>query len=223
MLHARATRIAALTMLTLGMVGLTGCQSAKVQQALRTQNQELQRDLDQTRAALDATGAERDRLAAQLDAAQKKIAQPPKPAPAVAPRPAASANTAFSGIAGIESEQNGQTVTVRVPGDVLFASGRVTLKSTAKHTLAQIASVIKRKYAGNTLRIEGFTDTDPIRKSKWKDNLELSLERAAAVERYLEHEGINKDRMYSAGFGDSRPQSTKTKSRRVEIVVLLNQ
>ncbi|MFW6165879.1 MAG: OmpA family protein [Ralstonia sp.] len=42
-----------------------------------------------------------------------------------------------------------------------------------------------------------------------------------AVERYLQSQGISGEQMYSAGFGEAKPRETKAKSRRVEIVVIL--
>ena len=110
-----------------------------------------------------------------------------------------------------------------MPGDILFDSGKVDLKGSAKSTLNQIAGVIRSEYSGNTVRVEGYTDSDPIRKSKWKDNLELSLQRAAAVHRQLQSQGIAAENMYAAGFGEARQRGSKDKSRRVEIVVVLQE
>ncbi|MBZ0171224.1 MAG: OmpA family protein, partial [Phycisphaerales bacterium] len=70
------------------------------------------------------------------------------------------------------------------------------------------------------IRIEGYTDTDPIRKSKWASNEHLSFERANAVEKYLISRGVDTKRMYAAAFGPDRPKGSKQDSRRVEIVVL---
>jgi chemotaxis protein MotB len=109
---------------------------------------------------------------------------------------------------------------VRVPGDVLFSPGKIELKSTAKRTLDQIAQAIRGNHAGKMIRVEGYTDTDPIRKSPWTDNLELSLQRSAAVARYLQSKGVDGKRMYASGFGENKPRSSKANSRRVEIVVL---
>jgi len=197
------------------LITLTGCQNRLKQErdALMVQNEELQDELNQARAANDALQAEAERL-------RERLAERPEPQPA---QPQAGANTPFAGIEGIESERAPGRVTVRVPGDVLFASGKSTLRNSAKNTLREIAGVITSEYAGRTIRVEGYTDTDPIRKSDWPDNLELSLHRAAAVERYLQEQGVDGDRLYSAGFGESDQRSTKAKSRRVEIVVVLNQ
>jgi len=112
---------------------------------------------------------------------------------------------------------------VRVPGDVLFEPGKVDLRNTSLKTLDQVMSVLRKQYPSNMFRIDGYTDTDPIKKSQWKDNLELSQARAASVLRYLQTKGMNPKQMYTAGFGAANPRATKAQSRRVEIVVILNE
>ncbi|MCC7407463.1 MAG: OmpA family protein [Phycisphaeraceae bacterium] len=203
---------------------MAGCQMdrlKKERQALWTQNQELQAELEAKRAALDAAEAERAALLAQVDQLQSDLAaRGSQPALAVA---APQAGTGFESIQGVEAERRGGLIMVRVPGDVLFASGKIDLKPDSRRTLDQIASVLQQQYPSNIVRIEGYTDIDPIRRSGWKDNLELSLERSAAVHRYMQSKGLNPERMYAAGFGQWHARDTKAKSRRVEIVVILNE
>jgi len=87
--------------------------------------------------------------------------------------------------------------------------------------------VLREKYNGKQVDVVGHTDTDPIRKTKdkWKDNWELSAERALTVARYLIQRGIAEDKIRAVGCGESRPiasnstASGKAKNRRVEIVV----
>lgn len=206
-------RVLGVSLLALAL--LAGCKSNRLKDernALYQQNQELQSELEAKRAALDAAENERAALANQVAQLQAQLAQKPQVI--------STARTGFEGIEGIEAEREAGGIAVRVPGDVLFPSGRAELRSTSQKTLDQIASVIKKQYAGNTIRIEGYTDTDPIRKSKWTDNLELSLQRAAAVHRYLQKKGIDPKQMYAAGFGQWHPRDTKQKSRRVEIFVV---
>jgi chemotaxis protein MotB len=121
---------------------------------------------------------------------------------------------------GTNVSQRGSDLVVAVAGDVLFDSGKATLKSTSKKTLDSIAASLASQYSANEIRIEGYTDSDPIRKSNWKTNERLSSERALAVEEYLSTKGVDKSRMYSAGFGSASPKGTKKDSRRVEIVIL---
>lgn len=122
----------------------------------------------------------------------------------------------------VDVTMQGSDVVVGIQGEVLFDSGKATLKSSAKRTLDQVADVIKSRFGGNTVRVEGYTDTDPIRKSSWKTNERLSGERAMAVEQYLVSRGIPADRIYFAGFGPANAKATKQQSRRVQIVILGN-
>ncbi len=213
---------------------LTGCGKSRLRQerdALYAQNQELQDRLNQTRQALDGAEGERanytsriGQLEAQLAAERARASAVPAAPVALGPAPAPlSDTTAFSNIAGIESTQTNSRITVRVPGDVLFASGKATLKTSAEKTLREIADVIKQKYSDKRIRVEGYTDTDPIRKSGWKDNLDLSLERAATVHRFLQTAGVTPRQLEAVGLGEWHPRTSKEKSRRVEIVVVLNE
>jgi len=115
-----------------------------------------------------------------------------------------------------------------VGSDVLFASGRATLTTAGKGALASVASEIKGKYSGNTVRVYGHTDSDPIVRSKklWSDNLDLSANRAMAVTRYLITKGIKASSLETVGMGSTRPiadnktKAGKAKNRRVEILVV---
>lgn len=109
-----------------------------------------------------------------------------------------------------------------IAGDVLFRSGQASVTDEGKRTLDRIASQINSQFGGRTIRVEGYTDSDPIRKSNWKSNEHLSAERALAVETYLVSKGVDNDRIYSAAFGPAKSKSTKASSRRVEIVILAN-
>jgi len=199
-----------------------GCESKLKAEndALRVENLELRDRLDAEQAAREACDSERAALIDKVSDLESQLGQP-----TVATGGAA---TGFEGM-GLDVERGSRgEITVRVPGDVLFASGKVDLKQSSKQTLANIARVLQSEYSGNEVRIEGYTDSDPIRKSKWKDNKELSAQRALAVERYLASQGVNDERMYSAGFGEANPRASnssaagKAQNRRVEIVVVMN-
>jgi len=107
-----------------------------------------------------------------------------------------------------------------VAGDLLFASGQATIRKDGQAELNRLAQVLQDRYPDNLIRVEGHTDSDPIRKSAWKTNERLSAERALAVEAYLVARGVSADRIYSAAMGPARPKEDKKSSRRVEIVVL---
>jgi chemotaxis protein MotB len=240
------------SILFVGLLGVTalfaGCEGGpkleEERNQLYAQNREAQEELNRTRQALEALTNERNllaaenaRLAGENDATRAELAKAetnlkvaeaalaeatkkPVPVRVVEPTPA---KTPFSDIENTEITTGPGVITIKVPGDVLFEAGKIDLKSSSKTTLEKIANVLKKDYAGKTIRVEGYTDTDPISKSKWTDNLDLSLERAAAVHRFLQSKGLPGNRMYAAGFGEFRPRSSKATSRRVEIVVLLNE
>lgn len=112
---------------------------------------------------------------------------------------------------------------VTLESDVLFAAGQASLTAAGKSRLDKIADDLKRKYGGMPVLVYGYTDTDPIRKTKdlWTDNLDLSSNRAAAVTRYLIGKGVKPALIDTVGRGEWHPlASGKAKSRRVEIVVV---
>ncbi|HHT9122435.1 MAG TPA: OmpA family protein [Candidatus Wunengus sp. YC63] len=121
------------------------------------------------------------------------------------------------------------TVSVLLPGAVLFDSGQTTLRTQSKATLKKIAGILKTSAAGEIVRIEGHTDNDPVlrQKDKYKTNWELSAARAAAVLHYMVEEcGVSPTRVYIAGFGqyqplaDNKSKTGKAKNRRVEFVIV---
>ena len=119
------------------------------------------------------------------------------------------------------------TITVTLPNAILFDSGQAALKKTTIKELDHIRSVLRDKYSGRQIDVVGHTDTDPIKKSKWRDNWQLSAERALSVVAYLEKRGIPANQIRAVGCGQSRPVASnatstgKAKNRRVEIVVHL--
>lgn len=198
-----------------------GCASSGADEDLTLlENTELREQLSEAEASLAACQDENSALMTQNDDLAQALTQAQTELESGRNTGNRGGATAFSGIEGTETFRRGDAVVVSVAGDVLFAPGQATLKNASKQTLDRIASVISGSYGVNLVRIEGYTDSDPIRKSKWKSNEHLSAERAITVEQYLVSRGVNNDRAYSAAFGPSNPRSTKQQSRRVEIVVL---
>lgn len=121
------------------------------------------------------------------------------------------------------------TITVTLPNTILFDSGKASLKSATSAELDHILSVLKQKYPSKEIDVVGHTDTDPIQKSPWKDNWELSAQRALSVARYLIQRGIPERQVRASGCGPARPVASnstsagKARNRRVEIVVNVRQ
>ena len=212
---------------TLTLAAGAGCKSSMHDQNLQLhqQNRELQEQLRQREAERDSRPdasmlAQKD---AEIAAANAKMAELEKQLREPAPAQGGVAAT-DPGIAGIETSFNQATgeMTVTLPGDVLFDAGRATLKESSKATLNKVAAAIKKEHAGKKVLIDGHTDADPISKTKslWKDNLDLSAERARVVRKYLIDQGIPEKLIGHRGFGDTKPRGgDKSRNRRVEIVV----
>ena len=217
------TRSLPLVLLTLVTLFSVGCNRPTAERdALYAQNTALQAEVDRLRMANDqlmvdlaAANAEVARLQQELASARNR----PVPGP-VANQPA---DTGFEGIRDVTSDRTATRVTVNVASDILFASGKADLRDSAKQTLTQVAAVLKNEYAGKEIHVVGYTDTDPIRRSGWDDNLELSLQRAASVHRYLNSQGLDAEQLVAAGRGATNLLSTKAASRRVEIIVILSE
>jgi len=117
------------------------------------------------------------------------------------------------------------TITVTLPNAILFDVGKATLKRATSVELDHIRSVLESQYPGKQVDVVGHTDSDPIKKSKWKDNWELSAQRALSVVRYLIAHGFPKDKIRAVSRGETQPiasnstASGKARNRRVEIVV----
>ena len=115
-----------------------------------------------------------------------------------------------------------ETGAIELSSDILFDSGKATLKKGVSEKLKELARAIAEREELD-VAVEGHTDTDPIKKSPWKDNWQLSTERARAVLVFLEKEGVAPGRMHIAGYSmykpivDTTTTAGKAKNRRVEL------
>lgn len=210
--------------LVVAMVGLAsaGCQNKLHDEnmALYRQNRELQADNTRLKQDLgqrpdpSALSQMQQELAAR-DAKINELQQQLQ-----APAPGQAKDNSLAGIEVTRDDAAG-TVTVNLPGDVLFDSGKSDLKASARTTLNKVVNAIKSNYPGKRIMVDGYTDTDPITrtKDKWEDNLDLSAARARTVAKYLVEDGLDPKNVHPRAFGDTRPKNSKPASRRVEIVV----
>jgi chemotaxis protein MotB len=178
---------------------------------------------ENTRGLLDRAKTEKDQLAEQVTQNQQTIDELQKQIEQLKKSPAEA--TGFGPGYDVKFNAAEGTITVTVPDAILFDSGKAELKKTSIAELDHIQSVVREKYASRQIDVVGHTDTDPIKKSKWKDNWELSAQRALTVARYLIQRGVSENKVRAVGCGESRPIASnattagKTKNRRVEIVV----
>lgn len=208
---SRAIRRSAVAALAIPFVTLTACDNTKQRADLLEQEA---MSLRERNAQLEAANRESEAQRALLEEELNRLRAGAGPQ---------NGDTGFEGISGVNaSALAGGGAVLDIVGDVLFDSGRTTIKQSARRTLDNVAQVINTRYSSNTIRVEGHTDADPIRKSSWKSNERLGSERALAVEEYLVSRGVDNNRIYIASFGPSHPKSSKSASRRVEIIILGN-
>lgn len=117
-------------------------------------------------------------------------------------------------------------ISITLSDRFLFDTGKAELKDGSSKTLTKLASLFRE--LDTVISIEGHTDSYPIvRASTYKDNWELSGERALSVLRYfLDNEQLDPNGFQYAGYADTRPAADnstvdgRSKNRRVEITVL---
>jgi outer membrane protein OmpA-like peptidoglycan-associated protein len=104
--------------------------------------------------------------------------------------------------------------------DVLFDTGKYSLKPGAREKLAKVAGILIA-YPGLNIEVGGYTDNvggDAM-------NQTLSENRAGAVRGYLVEEGVTTNSVSAKGFGNTSPVASndnaagRQENRRVELVV----
>ena len=104
--------------------------------------------------------------------------------------------------------------------DVLFDSGKYTLRPLAREKLAKISGIVLA-YPSLKLAIEG--NTDSVGTEEFNQN--LSEQRAEGVRSYLTQQGVPESSTSARGFGKNQPIASnetadgRQQNRRVELVV----
>jgi flagellar motor protein MotB len=214
--------------LIVASLGVVGCQDNFNKKASdEPKNQELQtklagmQGLQEENAQLKAANQD---LQSQLDARNAQIVQLQQQRSSA--KPAAEPKKNNSVPEGWQETTNGAKITIS--HDILFAPGKADFTPAGKAKLKEVAAAIKSHYPNALLRVCGFTDNDPIVKTKklWDDNLDLSANRAMMVTRELIRLGVAADRIETIAMGSTHPiapnadKAGKAKNRRVDIVAI---
>ena len=126
----------------------------------------------------------------------------------------------------VKVEMLAKGLVITFVAEVLFDSGKAQLRKDAFPKLDKVAGVLNTTVADLNVGVEGYTDNEPIRKSGWKSNWELSSARALSVLHYLSQKNVSEPRLAAIGYGEFKPVALNTtkegrqKNRRVEIVIL---
>ncbi len=129
----------------------------------------------------------------------------------------------LEGLVGANFEDG--IITLRAPGDVLFARGDVVLTEKGRAIIAEMKDFFIQ-HADQTINIRGYTDDQPPPAgSRFRDNWEVSSMRAVNVLRVLMQMGIEPKRLTSTGLADLNPlfpntsEEYRAQNRRVEFVL----
>ena len=139
---------------------------------------------------------------------------------------------------GLKVEVRHNRMVISLPGDVLFPSGKDTLKEGGKEVLMAVAEVIRSdpQLSERFFQVAGHTDAQPLNGGPFKDNWGLSAMRARTVLVFLISKvgtregggGLDPARLHAAGYGETDPVAGNTtpaereKNRRVELVLMPN-
>jgi chemotaxis protein MotB len=128
-----------------------------------------------------------------------------------------------AGRVDLRLENRGLVISLREK--TFFPSGADVVEPSTLPVLRTIAEELRR--LPNTIRMEGHTDSIPIRTVRFPSNWDLSAARAIALLRLFESEfQIPAPRMSVAGYADTAPVASndnndgRNRNRRVDIVVL---
>jgi chemotaxis protein MotB len=138
---------------------------------------------------------------------------------------------------GLKVSIRNNRIVINLPGDVLFDSGKETLKKEGKDILTKVAEVIRgdKGLMDRTYQVAGHTDDKPFQ-GTFKDNWGLSAMRAREVLVFLTAPvddkngggGMNPKKWAAVGYGDTDPIAKndtpegRQQNRRVELVVMPN-
>jgi chemotaxis protein MotB len=120
-------------------------------------------------------------------------------------------------------QPRGLVMSLRESG--FFAPGETQMQPESAQIMRKVAEALTR--IPGEIRLEGHTDTTPIRTARFPSNWRLSSARAIAVLNLLTLEyGISPARVAASGYGEYRPlvandaPGNRAINRRVDVVIL---
>ena len=123
----------------------------------------------------------------------------------------------------LKVDEDGNRSVVTLLASDLFASGSATIDPGHYDLLQRIGRAINQ--VPGRVRVEGHTDDQAIRSLRFRDNFELSRERALGVVKILQASLENPARVQGMGLGPTKPlfvpvsdPANRARNRRVEII-----
>jgi outer membrane protein OmpA-like peptidoglycan-associated protein len=105
--------------------------------------------------------------------------------------------------------------------NIFFAQSKFYLRESSFSELNRLVKIMK-DYPSVEIRLEGHTDNQ----GEPKLNMKLSVDRVNEVKKYLVEHGVEKKRITTVGYGDTKPiasnvkEETRSLNRRVEFVII---
>jgi chemotaxis protein MotB len=132
---------------------------------------------------------------------------------------------------GLKVHIHRNRMVISLPGDVLFDTGKDTLRKDGQDILGKVAAVIKNdaSLASRDYQVAGHTDNAPLSGGPFHDNWGLSVMRAREVVVFLvagKTSILPKQHWSAAGFGDTDPVASNAdkagqqQNRRADIIVV---
>ena len=183
-----------------------------------TQQKELAQS-DAAKAQAETAQAKSATAAAQADAEQARLAALRTEKNAETDKVAMRARLSEQLNLILQTRDSARGLIVNM-SDVLFDTGKYSLKSGAREKLAKVAGILLA-YPGLNIEVGGYTDNvggDEM-------NQKLSENRADSVRDYLVQEGVSTNSVTARGLGNSLPVASnndaagRQQNRRVELVV----
>lgn len=131
------------------------------------------------------------------------------------------AELAGTGVSVTRTGENGQNITLNMPGNITFATNSADLRPAFFSVLDSVGKVMK-EFDQTVVEVAGHTDST----GSEDYNQGLSERRASSVSQYLQARGISGERLMTVGMGELRPvadnntEEGRQANRRVEITVV---
>jgi outer membrane protein OmpA-like peptidoglycan-associated protein len=188
-------------------------ESERAKSEAQAESERASRDKNDAEAARSAALAQEQATRAELDQARQTAAQAEEEKTQLREQ----LRQQLSLI--LETRETARGLIVNM-SDVLFDTGKYSLKPGAREKLAKIGGIVLA-HPGLKLAVEGHTDS--VGSDEY--NQQLSEQRANSVRSYLVSQGVSADAVTALGFGKTRPvtdnntASGRQQNRRVELVV----
>ena len=171
-------------------------QNSELESTLESEKERLNSDISDLRSDLNSTQSQMAQVQEKLNMTEQQLNELKS-----------DINGMFAAYenSGLTMEEREGRLYVVTSQPVRYRSGSARLSSDERKALAELAETLKNN-PDVKIMVEGHTDTDKmLPDAPWKDNWDLSLDRAMVVVRELLKNGVSPDQVSAAGRGEYMP------------------